>query len=462
VWGSHGPALATWPSAMTLPQDLGSAAGLWTGTDGLAGLWVGQRVAALLVSLLALGALVATVRRCWHAMQLRILCDGLPVWKRAGKVRLCVSDRAGGPFAARSRRLVYIVVPTALLVDPARLRLVIAHEIAHHRRGDLFLAPWLAALRGLFFWNPLLVAWERSLRALEDLACDARVLRRVGVVAADYGEALLWAVSAARGGATDRVALLGARAMACASTENLRRRILMLNRPQRAGTPRSTWLGACVLVGVLSGSWAVRGAVSERRLGAGEIAAAAAKIQASEGFEVLTHERVVTTLNRWLGTPESRDKLKLGLGRMKEYRAMIDPIFAGHHLPRLLIAVGLHESGFDNQVRTAKSAGIWQFIPATGRAMGLEVSATRDERLDPKRATEAAAAYLEKLYQKFGDWPVAIAAYNAGPKAIEPLIAGLSRAEARRRLLESDTEFGHYLVGVMASVILTENPTLLD
>ena len=462
VWGSHGPALQGPLPDGVAAEDRAGAAGIWTAADGVAGLWVGRPLALALMGLVAAGVLGALGRRGWQAWRLREICAALPVWKRIGRVRLCVSDRLGTPFAARSRGCAYIVVPASLLVDPARLSLVIAHEVAHHRRGDLLRAPWLAGVRALFFWNPVLAVWEAALRALEDLACDGQVLGRARVSPRQYGEALLWAISAVRGGPDDRVALLGGRAMACESTNNLRRRILMLNRPRKSGGLRSTALGVCVLAGVLSGSWAVRGAVSERRLGAGEIAAAAAKIEAAEGFPVLTHERVVAALNRRLSTPEGRAKLKLALGRMESYRPMIDPIFAAKKLPRLLIAVGLQESGFDNDVRTRVSAGIWQFIPNTGRAMGLQITPRQDERLDPKRATEAAALLLERLYQQFGDWPVAIAAYNAGSKVITPLVAGQSRDEARRRLLESDTEFGQYLVGVMASVILSENPTLVD
>jgi membrane-bound lytic murein transglycosylase D len=322
-------------------------------------------------------------------------------------------------------------------------------------------------LRALFFWNPLLALWERALRALEDLACDSAVLARARVTPGEYGQALLWAVTAVRGAPDDRVALQGGRAMASQSTQTLRRRILMLNRPKGSGALGSNVLGICVAAGVLLGSWAVRGAVSERRLGAAEIAAAAAKIEAAEGFSVLTHERVVTVVNRRLGTPEGRAKLKLALERMRGHRSTIDPILAAHKLPRALIAVAMQESGFDNQARSNRpperqSAGIWQLIPTTGRALGLSVTPALDERLDPKRATEAAATLLAQLYQRFGDWPVAIAAYNAGQKLIEPMVAGLSREEARRRLLESDTEFGQYLVGVMASVILCENPALVD
>ena len=122
----------------------------------------------------------------------------MPIWKRIGRVRLAVSDEVAAPFAARCAGLAFIVVPTALLADPARLRLVIAHEVAHHRRGDLLLAPGLAALRALFFWNPLLRLWQRALLQLEDLACDRRVLARAGVSAAAYGQALLWVVGNVR------------------------------------------------------------------------------------------------------------------------------------------------------------------------------------------------------------------------------------------------------------------------
>jgi hypothetical protein len=467
VWGSHGPALPDGMAEGTAAEAMRGAAGLWTGADGLPGLWLGRPVAVALVVGLLLGVLVALGRYGRGSWRLRAICAGLPVWKRVGRVRLCVSNQLGSPFAARSQGQAFIVVPTSLLVDPGRLRLVIAHEVAHHRRGDLLLAPCLAVLRALFFWNPLLVLWERALRALEDLACDSAVLARARVTPSAYGQALLWAVTAVRGSPDDRVALLGGRAMASKSTENLRRRILMLNRPKKSGGLGSNVLGICVAAGVLLGSWAVRGAVNERRLGAAEVAAAAARIEAAQGFSVLTHERVVTTLNRRLGTAEGRAKLKQALVRMQGYRSTIDPILVAHKVPRALIAVGLQESGFDNQSRSNRpperqSAGIWQLIPNTGRAMGLSVTPALDERLDPKRATEAAAALLAQLYQRFGDWPVAIAAYNAGPKLIEPIVAGLSKEEARRRLLESDTEYGQYLVGVMASVILCENPALVD
>ena len=68
-----------------------------------------------------------------------------------------------------------------------------------------------------------------------------------------------------------------------------------------------------------------------------------------------------------------------------------------------------------------------------------------DERLEPRRATEAAADLLLDLHRRFGDWPLAIAAYNGGAQVVEALASGVSVTEARARVLTSPTEFGHYL-----------------
>lgn len=95
-------------------------------------------------------------------------------------------------------------------------------------------------------------------------------------------------------------------------------------------------------------------------------------------------------------------------------------IFRSQGLPVGLIAVAAVESGFNPFAVSSKgAAGLWQFMPATARQYGLVVSASRDDRFDEFRSTVAAAQYLHRLYDQFGDWPLALAAYNTGADRVE-------------------------------------------
>lgn len=91
---------------------------------------------------------------------------------------------------------------------------------------------------------------------------------------------------------------------------------------------------------------------------------------------------------------------------------------------RDLLNLAIIESGLSNTARSQSGAvGLWQFIRSTARVYGLEVSFFRDDRKDHILATRAAARHLRDLYLAFNDWPLALAAYNAGPAAVDRAIS---------------------------------------
>lgn len=117
--------------------------------------------------------------------------------------------------------------------------------------------------------------------------------------------------------------------------------------------------------------------------------------------------------------PRSRSSVGGGLTaaavRLNLLRPAIEPILRSHDVPAELAAVILVESGSQIAALSPKGArGFWQLMPDTARRYGLRVDDIRDDRLDLFRATDAAAGYLHDLYVQFGDWKLALAAYNTG------------------------------------------------
>ncbi len=126
-------------------------------------------------------------------------------------------------------------------------------------------------------------------------------------------------------------------------------------------------------------------------------------------------------------------------------------VFAEEGVPQELLVVAEVESGFDPRALSAKGArGLWQFMPETARRYGLRVDTRVDERLHVARSTRAAARYLRDLHLLFGDWQLALAAYNAGEQRLANAIeraGSRAFADLATRLPEETRRYVPAVVG---------------
>lgn len=147
---------------------------------------------------------------------------------------------------------------------------------------------------------------------------------------------------------------------------------------------------------------------------------------------------------------------ELVIKRAARYFPVIEPILKKYGVPDDFKYLAVIESKLENAVSPAGARGVWQFMPATAKEYGMEVTNTVDERYHLEKSTEAACKYLLAAKKKFGSWTLAAASYNGG-------MAGVSRQQERQKIedyydLLLTEETSRYVFRILALKELMENP----
>jgi membrane-bound lytic murein transglycosylase D len=160
-----------------------------------------------------------------------------------------------------------------------------------------------------------------------------------------------------------------------------------------------------------------------------------------------------------------QDRMALYLKRSGRYEGMIRAELRMRGMPEDLLYLSMIESGFNPNARSkAQAVGLWQFIADTGRGYGLRIDGHVDERRDPEKSTDAALRYLQDLYNTFGSWTLAAAAYNSGENRVARIMreeTGAVRGEDAdfwniRDRLPSETR--EYIPLIFAAALVGKEP----
>jgi beta-lactamase regulating signal transducer with metallopeptidase domain len=417
--------------------------------------------AAMALVLFAAGLVVTVVPLLHELAATRRAIRAAHVLRRIGSVCILVSDHEQVPFAAWIPGRSYIVLPAALLLRPGDVRLALQHEGRHHRQGDSrFL---YAALLGrmLFGINPATHWLSRQLLELQEFACDEALARRADHCAHSYCACLVRVAEAALSTRGNQLRSF----MATWSAGVLRRRVeAACRRPIRtAQWPAAAAVGVAATAILAALSALIAAPVQDRRLSRTDAEQLIAATPGSSMWGLQVNDAVLRQLNLLLGTPDGRRFLDSSVARMHRYEPEVLRQLGRYGLPSQLRVVPFTESGYQNlPARTGRGAGMWMFVAPTARRYGLAVSAQRDERLDVAAETGAAMRMFSDLRRRFGNWPLALMAYNAGSAQVDAAMHATRTRDAWALYRAGYGNDPDYLARTTALMLILAHPRLLD
>ena len=182
--------------------------------------------------------------------------------------------------------------------------------------------------------------------------------------------------------------------------------------------------------------------------------------QTRSDLPLVMNDQVASFVN-YFSAGKGRGAMEHGLVRAGRFHDMISRVLREEGVPQDLIYLAQAESGFHPlALSRAGARGMWQFMAGRASGYGLQRNWWVDERQDPEKATRAAARHLKDLYNQFGDWYLAMAAYNSGPGTVQRAVERTGYADFwelyRRNVLPGETR--NYVPIILAVTIVAKNP----
>ena len=186
------------------------------------------------------------------------------------------------------------------------------------------------------------------------------------------------------------------------------------------------------------------------------------ELNVTSDLPLVINDQVAGYIGVFSNSTSFRNHMAASLRRLGKYKDMIQKILAEEGVPQDLIYLAVAESGFQSQVVNAKSGagGMWQFMASSGNDWGLTRNGYYDYRFDPEKAAHGYARYIKSLYKEFGDWYLAMAAYDWGPLYVQRAVQRTGFADFwelyRRNAMPAETRA--YVPQILAAVLMAKNP----
>lgn len=186
------------------------------------------------------------------------------------------------------------------------------------------------------------------------------------------------------------------------------------------------------------------------------------ELNTASDLPLVINDQVAGYIGVFSSSSSFRAHMSASIARLGKYRTLMQNVLKQEGVPQDLIYLAVAESGFQPQVVNTRTGagGMWQFMTYTAPEYGLTRNGYFDYRFDPEKSTRAYARYMKVLYGMFGDWYLAMAAYDWGPGNIQRVVSRSGYADFwelyRRSLLPGETRA--YVPQILAAVLMAKNP----